>query len=74
MEHQNDSDTNCNWCARYSHEGINKGTGGFGNKRTSGDHPNDRIIKIGPNTVKNPGDLGRLAVTQTQEKISKRVK
>ena len=33
-------------------------------KRTSGDHPNYIIIKIGQNTAKSPGDLRRLAVTQ----------
>ena len=34
-------------------------------ERTSGDHPNCSIIKIGQNTEKSPGDLRRLAVTQT---------
>ena len=37
----------------------------LGDKRTSGDHPNYSIIKIGQNTKKSPGDLKRLAVTQT---------
>ena len=40
-------------------------TGGLGNKRTSGDHPNYSIIKIGQKTEKSPGDLKRLALTQT---------
>ena len=31
----------------------------------SGDHPNDSIIENGQNTEKSPGDLRRLAVTQT---------
>ena len=31
----------------------------------SRDHPNDTIIKIGMDTEKSPGDLRRLAVTQT---------
>ena len=35
------------------------------NKRMGGDHLNDSIIKISQNTEKNPGDLRRLAVTQT---------
>ena len=43
---------------------IIKGTGGIGNKRTSGDHPNYNIPEIGQNTEKSPGDLRRLAVTQ----------
>ena len=47
MEYESDGDINCNWCARYSHENIDEGTGDLGNKRTSGDHPDDSIIKIG---------------------------
>ena len=40
-----------------------KGTGGLGNKRMSGDHPN-YSIKINQNTEKCPGDLSGLTVTQ----------
>ena len=65
MEHESDSDTNCNRCARYSHQRIGGGTGGLGNNRTSGDLTNCSIIEIGKNTEKCPGDLRRLAVTQT---------
>ena len=65
MEHESDGDTNCNWYARYIHQRTDKGTGRLGNKRTSRDHPNDSIIKIGQHTKKSPGDLRRLAVTQT---------
>ena len=36
---------------------IGIGTGGLGNKRTSGDYPNYFIIKIGQNTERSPGDL-----------------
>ena len=36
--------------------------------RTSGDHPNYYIIENGQNTEKSPGDLRRLAVTQTPVK------
>ena len=39
-------------------------TGGFGNKRTSGDHPNYSIVEFGQNTEKSPGNLRRLVVTQ----------
>ena len=42
-----------------------KCTGGPGNKRTSRDHPNYCIIEISQNIGKSPGDLRRLAVTQT---------
>ena len=47
MEHEGDSDINCNWCTRYSHQRIGTGTGGLENKRTDGDHQNYYIIKIG---------------------------
>ena len=65
MKPEGDGDTNCNWGTRYSRHKIDKGTGGLGNKRMSGDHPNDSIIKIGQNTEENLGDLWRLSVTQT---------
>ena len=39
-------------------------TGGFINKRTSGDHPNYCLFEIGQNSKKRPADL-KLAVTQT---------
>ena len=41
---------------------------GLGSWRTSGDHPNNNIIEDGQNTEKSPGDLRRLAVTQTPVK------
>ena len=44
---------------------IGKRTGKLGNKRTSRDHPDKRIIKISQNTEKRLGDLKRLAVIQT---------
>ena len=63
MEHERDVHTNGNWCVWYNPQRIGKGFGRLGNKRTSGDHPNYSIIKIGQNTEKSPGDLKRLAVT-----------
>ena len=65
MEHAGDNYINCNWCFWYSNLRITKGTGGRGNKRTSGNHPNYSFIENGQNTEKSPGDLRRLAVTQT---------
>ena len=56
MEHESDADTNCNWCPQYSHQSIGTGTGGLGNKRTSGDYPNYSFIKIDKNTEKCPGE------------------
>ena len=58
--------TTCNLCARYSHQRIGTGTGGFGNMRTSGNYPSNIIVEIGQNTKKSPRDLCRFAVTQTQ--------
>ena len=49
-----------------SHQRIGTGTGGLRNKRTSRDHPNYRIVEIGQNIEKSPGDSRRLAVTQLQ--------
>ena len=51
------------WNWRW-YQRIVTGTGGLGNKRTSGEHPNYSIIEIGQDTEKCPGDLKRLAVTQ----------
>ena len=65
MGHESDSDTNCNWYSWYSQQRIDTGTGGLGNKRTSKDYPNYSIIKIRQNTKKSPGDLKRVAVSQT---------
>ena len=63
VEHESDSDPNCNWCSLYSHQRTGTRTGGYGNKKTSGDHLNYSIIEIDQNTEKSPGDLRRLAVT-----------
>ena len=64
-EHEGGGDAKCNWSARYSYQRIDKKTGGVGNKKTSGDHPNDCIIKISQNTKESSGDLKSLVVTQT---------
>ena len=48
-----------------NHQRIGKGTGRLRNKRVSGDHLHYSIVEIGQNTEKSPGDLRRLAVTQT---------
>ena len=65
MEYENDNDTNCNGCTRYSHQRIHTKTGVVGNKTTSANHPNYSIIKIDKNTEKIPGLFRRFAVTQT---------
>ena len=68
MEHEGGVYTSYNWCTWYNHQRINKGTGGLGNKRTSGYYPNCNSIKISYNTEKSPGDLSRFAVTQNSLK------
>ena len=68
MEHEGDDYTNRDWCFQYSNKVIIKRTGGLGNLRTSGDHPNNSIVENGQNTEKSPGDLRRLVVTQAQVK------
>ena len=67
MEHEADGDANCNRCAWNNPQKIGKGTERLGNK-TSGDHPNYSIIKIGQNTEERSEDLRRFVVTQTPEK------
>ena len=47
---------------------IGKVTGKVGNRRMSRDRPNYSITKIDQNTEKSPGDLNRLAVSETPEK------
>ena len=47
---------------------IIKGPGGLGGWLTGVDYPNDSIAEDGQNTETNPGNLRRLAVTQTPVK------
>ena len=68
MKYEGDGDTNCNRCTRNSHQKFGTGTGGLGNKRTSGDYPNYSIVEISQNTEKSPGDLRGLTVIQTTVK------
>ena len=49
-------------------KGLLKGTGGVGSWQTGGDHPSDSIIENGQYSDKSPGDLRKLAVTQTPVK------
>ena len=56
MEYEGDSDTNYDWCTWNNSEGISKGTGRLGNRRTRGDHLDYNIVKIGQNTEKSPRD------------------
>ena len=56
--------TNRNWCIRYNHQRIIKGTGGLGNKSTSGYHTNYSIIGNSQNTER----LRSLSLAQTSVK------
>ena len=64
MKQEGDSNTNCNCCIWINPQSIGKETERLENKRTRGNHSNYSIIKISQNTLKCPGDLSRLAVTQ----------
>ena len=68
MKPERDSDTKWNRCTRYSHQRFGTRTRRLGSWRTSGDNPNYYIVEIGQNTEKSPGDLRRLAVSQTPMK------
>ena len=71
VEYVSDGGNNCNWCSWYNHQRIGTRTGGFGNKRTSGEHPDYSIIEFRQNTEKSSGDFRRLDVTQTPLKKKK---
>ena len=68
LEREGDGDTDCSLCTRNYPQRIDKMTGRLGNKKTSEYHPDYSIIKISQNIEKSPGDLRRLAVTQTTVK------
>ena len=62
LARESDIYTNCNWCAWCSHQRIDKGTGGLGNKRMSGNHLTTALLR-------SARILRRvLAVTQTPVK------
>ena len=64
MKFEGDEDIICNWYTRIDPWETGEGTGRFRNKSTSRDDQ-ENINKNGQNTKKSPGDLRRLAVTQT---------
>ena len=65
MKKEGIGDTNYNESARNDPQELGKGTGRFKNQMTSGNRPDDSIIKIGQNNEKSPGDLKKLAITRT---------
>ena len=68
MEHEGNLDKICN---RFAHNGSQrhgKWSGWVGIRKTSWNHPNYGVAKIGQNTEKSSGDLRWLAVTQAPVK------
>ena len=68
MEHESDDSAHCNWCFWHNNKRIIKRPGGFGSWRTGRDYQNDSIAENGRNPEMSPGDLRRLADTQTPVK------
>ena len=68
MEHESNDCANCDWCVRHNNLKIIKRPGGLGSWRTGRDYPNDSTAENGQNPETSPGDLRRLAVTQTPVK------
>ena len=62
------SDTNCGWSTWDNLQRIGTGITKLGNKKTSRDHPDKSILRSARMPRRVPGDLKRLAVTQTQVK------
>ena len=61
-------DTYCDWRGWNGSQRLGKRAGRIRNRRRNRDHLNYSIVKIGQNTEKSPGDLRKLAVTQTPAK------
>ena len=66
LEYESYGDANCSWCPCYSHQRIDKWTGGLVYKRMSRDHPNNSIVEIRQNIEKSPEDFRRLVVNHTR--------
>ena len=71
MEHEGDGDINCSWCTWNGPQELGKETRRIGDQKRNLNHPSYSIAKIGQNIKKSPGDLRRLAVTQTPVKDNK---
>ena len=67
-EHEDNGDTNCNWCTRNGSKRLVRKTGGIRHQRKIRNHPDYCIIEISQNTAKSPRDLRKLTVTQTPAK------
>ena len=63
MEHEEDGNTRCRWCASNGPQGLREGTGRIGNQGKSWDLADHSIDKISLNTEKSLGDGRTLSVT-----------
>ena len=68
MKHEGDGYVNCNWCTWNNPQKIDNRIRRLKNQKTKRDYQDYCISKIRQNTEKNPGDLRRLALTQTTAK------
>ena len=68
MELEGDDDINWNWLAQYDPQKLGKGVETNWKSEIDWNHPNNSSTKIGQNTEKSSGNLGRLAITQTPVK------
>ena len=68
MAHEGNGDINFNWSLRNDPQRLGKGAARLRNQRTSGDHSDYSMVKIGQNTEKSPVDLRRLTISQTPVK------
>ena len=73
MEHEGNGDTNCIRCLKNNPVRIGNMTRRLKNKKTSKDHPNYSIIKIGQNTEKSPGNSSEVTSAKPDEKNSERL-
>ena len=65
VEHESDCETSCNLrTLNDTQSGLRE----LENRRMNRDHPSYCMVEIGQNTEKSPGDLRRIAVTQTSMK------
>ena len=68
IEHKGDGNTNCNLCTQNGTQRLGKGSERGGNQKICREYPNNCITEIGQNTEKSPGNLWKLAATQTRVK------
>ena len=73
IEHEGNGDTGYNWYVRNDSQSLGNSDRKARYNSSIREHRNYSILKIGQNTEKSPGDLRRLAVTQTPLKDRQQV-